>query len=61
MNGYIVRLDKLGFGMDSELSINLILASLPNSFAQFVLKYRMNDEKSSIHELINCLKQLNPP
>ena len=37
MNGYIVRLDQLGFGMNNELSIDLILASLPNSIAQFVL------------------------
>ena len=33
MHGYIVRLDQLGFGMDNELSIDLILASLPDSFA----------------------------
>ena len=33
MNGYIVRLDQLGFGMDHELSIDLIMASLPDSFA----------------------------
>ena len=33
MNGYIMRLDKLGFGMDHELSIDLILAGLPDSFA----------------------------
>ena len=32
MNGYIVRLDQLGFGMDNELSIDLILACLPYSF-----------------------------
>ena len=33
MNGYIMRLDHLGFGMDHELSIDLILVGLPNSFA----------------------------
>ena len=33
MNGYIARLDKLGFDMDHELSIDLILAGLPNNFA----------------------------
>ena len=33
INGYIVRLDELGFGMDRELSIDLILAGLPDSFA----------------------------
>ena len=33
MNGYIVRLDQLGFGMDNELSIDLILVGLPDSFS----------------------------
>ena len=33
MNEYIVKLDQLGFGMDNELSIGLILSSLPDSFA----------------------------
>ena len=32
MNEYIVRLDQLGIGMDHESSIDLILASLLNSF-----------------------------
>ena len=33
MHGYIVRLDQFGFGMDNELSIDLILVGLTNSFA----------------------------
>ena len=33
MNGYIVRLDQLGFSMDNELNIELILVGLPDSFA----------------------------
>ena len=33
MNGYIVRLDQQGFGMDHELSIDFILVGLPDSFA----------------------------
>ena len=60
MHGYIVRLDQLGFGMDNELSIDLILVGLPNSFAQFVLKYRMNDKETTIPELINLLKTVEP-
>ena len=36
MHGYIVRLDQLGFGMDNDFSIDLILAGLPDSFTQFV-------------------------
>ena len=53
MHGYIVRLDQLGFGMDNELSIDLILAGLPDSFVQFFLNYRMNDKETTIPELIN--------
>ena len=60
MHGYIVRLDQLGFGMDNELSIDLILASLPDSFSQFVLNYRMNDKETTIPELINLLKTVEP-
>ena len=60
MNGYIVRLDQLGFGMDSELSIHLILAGLPDNFAQFVLNYRMNDKESSILEQTNLLTTIEP-
>ena len=61
INGYIVRMDQLGFGMDNELSIDLILVGLPDSFVQFVLNYRMNNKEASIHELIYLPKQLNPP
>ena len=60
MNGYIIRLDRLGFGMDYELSIDLILAGLPNSFSQFVLNYRMNDKETTKPELINLLKKVEP-
>ena len=57
MHRYIVRLDQLGFGMDH---IDLILAGLPHSFAQFVLNYRMNDKETSIPKLINLLKIVEP-
>ena len=60
MHGYIVRLDQLGFGMDNELSIDLILVGLPDIFAQFVLNYRMNDKETTIPELINLLKTVEP-
>ena len=33
MSGYLVRLDQLGFGMDHELSIDLIFVGLLDSFA----------------------------
>ena len=60
MHGYIVRLDQLGFGMDNELSIDLILAGLLDDFAQFVLNCRMNDKETTIPELINLLKTVEP-
>ena len=42
--------------MDFELSIDLIMASLPDSFAQFVLDYMMNYIISTTLDLINLLK-----
>ena len=60
MNGYIVRLDQLGFGMDNELNIDLILDGLPDSFAQFVFNYRMDDKETSIPVLINLIKTVTP-
>ncbi|XP_042415804.1 RNA polymerase II C-terminal domain phosphatase-like 2 isoform X1 [Zingiber officinale] len=56
MNGYIERLRSLGFAMDHELSIGLILHSLSNSYSQFVMNYRINQIESTIPELINMLK-----
>ena len=40
--------------------MNLILAGLPNNFAQSVLNYRMNDKETTIHEHINLLKTVEP-
>ena len=36
------------------------MAGLPDSFAQFVLNYMMNDKETSIPELINLLKTVEP-
>ena len=56
MYEYIERLNQLGYLMEFELSVDLILASLPNSFTWFVLGYRMNNIMSTIPNLINLLK-----
>ena len=40
----------------AELSIDLILQSLPDSYASFVLNYQMNKITTTIPELINLLK-----
>ena len=52
----ITRLSQLGFAMDSELSQDLILQSLPESFSQFVVKFYMNKLNVSLPELLNMLK-----
>ncbi|XP_074576281.1 uncharacterized protein LOC141832800 [Curcuma longa] len=60
MYGYIERLGTLGFAMDHELSIDLILHSLSDSHSHFVMNYRMNRIESTIPELINMLKTIEP-
>ena len=42
--------------MDGKLSQDLILQSLPESFAQFVVNYHMNKLNTSLPELLNMLK-----
>ena len=44
------------FRFCDELSINLILQSLPDSYASFVLNYQMNKITTIISKLINMLK-----
>ena len=63
MNGHVLkminlieRLGQLGFVMDGELSQNLILQSLPDSFSQFVVNFHMNKIDVSLPELHNMLK-----
>ena len=52
---HIERLNQLGYWMDLKLSIYLIMARLPNSFAQFVLDYEMVHKIPTLPELINVL------
>ena len=52
----IERLHQLGYWMDFELSVDLIMARLPNSFAQFVFDYGMDHIISTIPELIYVIK-----
>ena len=56
MYNHIKRLDQLGHWMDPKLSIDLILARLPDSFAQFVLDYEKVHKVPTIPELINVLE-----
>ena len=56
MYEHIEMLNQLGYWMDFELSVDLILASLLSRFAQFVLDYRMDYIVSTIPELVNVPK-----
>ena len=56
MYEHIERLNWLGYWMDFELSVDLIMESLPDSFAQFLLDYKMNYIVSTIPEFINLLE-----
>ena len=60
MNTYIERLGRLGFVMDHELSIDLILSNLIDNFSYFVLNYHMQSKETSIPKLINLLKTVEP-
>ena len=60
MNTYIERLGQLGFVIDNELSINLILSNLTGNFGQFVLNYHVQSKETSIPKLINLLKAVEP-
>ena len=50
------HIKRLGHWMDPELSIDLILAWLPDNFAQFVLEYEKVHKVPTIPELINVLE-----
>ena len=56
MYGYIERLQKLGYVMDNELYIDLILHSLPSNFSHFVMNFNMHKREVTLPELCNMLK-----
>ena len=53
---WIERLAVLGFKMDKDLSIDLILQSLPDSYSQFIINFNMNKIDVTLAELLNMLK-----
>lgn len=55
MIGCITRLEQLGWTMDQELSIDLILSSLPESYSQFVLNFNMNRLETTLSGLLKML------
>ena len=56
MYGYIERLQKLGYVMDNELYIDLILHSLQSNFSHFVMNFNMHKMEVTLPELCNMLK-----
>ncbi|KAK9006689.1 hypothetical protein V6N11_019023 [Hibiscus sabdariffa] len=54
--GYIQTLEKLGFALNDELAIDVVLQSLPDSFNQFVLNFNMNEINKTLPQLLGMLR-----
>ncbi|KAK8628302.1 hypothetical protein V6N13_064011 [Hibiscus sabdariffa] len=56
MMGYIQTLEKLGFALNDELAIDVVLQSLPDSFNQLVLNFNMNEINKTLPQLLGMLR-----
>ncbi|KAK8609939.1 hypothetical protein V6N13_093349 [Hibiscus sabdariffa] len=56
MMGYIQTLEKLGFALNDELAIDVVLQSLPDSFNQFILNFNMNEINKTLPQLLGMLR-----
>ncbi|KAK8521659.1 hypothetical protein V6N12_031550 [Hibiscus sabdariffa] len=56
MMGYIQTLEKLGFALNDELAIDVVLHSLPDSFSQFILNFNMNEIEKTLPQLLGMLR-----
>ncbi|KAK8683879.1 hypothetical protein V6N13_039925 [Hibiscus sabdariffa] len=56
MMGYIQALEKLGFPLNDELAIDVVLQSFPDSFNQFVLNFNMNEINKTLPQLLGMLR-----
>src|SRR6516165_4135674 len=56
----IDRLASLDLVMDSELSIDLILQSLPDSWSSFIMNYNMLNKERTLGELCKMLRDAEP-
>ncbi|KAK8559961.1 hypothetical protein V6N12_012772 [Hibiscus sabdariffa] len=56
MMGYIQTLEKLGFALNNELAVDVVLQSLPDSFNQFVLNFNMNEINKTLPQLLGMLR-----
>ncbi|KAK8644739.1 hypothetical protein V6N13_124039 [Hibiscus sabdariffa] len=55
MMDYIQTLEKLGFALNDELAIDVVLQSLPDSFNQFILNFNMNEIEKTLPQLLGML------
>ena len=58
MTGFITRLEQLGWTMDHDLSIDLVLTLLPESYSQSVLNFNMNKIETTLLGLLNMPVQV---
>ncbi|KAL4367551.1 hypothetical protein GQ457_05G023190 [Hibiscus cannabinus] len=56
MMGYIQTLEMLGFALNDELAIDVVLQSLPDSFSQFILNFNMNEIEKILPQLLGMLR-----
>ena len=56
LHGYIQRLESLGVPFPLELGTDLILKSLPPSYAGFVMNFNMHGMNKSLGDLFAMLK-----
>ncbi|KAL6508327.1 hypothetical protein OROHE_021869 [Orobanche hederae] len=57
MKGHIEHLERLGAPISQELATDMILASLPLEYDQFVVNFNMHNMEKTITELHGMLKQ----
>ena len=56
MIGFLNELETLGTTIDTQTQVDIILNSLPASFTQFKLNYKMNQIKFSMSKLMSFLQ-----
>ncbi|KAK8596840.1 hypothetical protein V6N12_065319 [Hibiscus sabdariffa] len=56
MMGYIQTLENLGFPLNDQLAIDVIMQSLSDSFNQFVLNFNMNEINKTLPQLLGMLR-----
>ena len=56
MIDYIGQLAELGFILDNELYLDVILSSLPASYIPFISNFNLSEKEPSLPELLNMLR-----